>query len=113
MKQLKVGLYIALNILFTIIIYFLSLRPLSLGIEQLEVNFKEKTFLAFSFELSLLILFFTIIFSFLSYLFFHFLFKNFCSKSKSFVIILLIYLIISILSSVEYFNFINDSFYSK
>jgi hypothetical protein len=110
---LKIVLYTSLNILFSFIIYFISLRPLSPGDEQKIINFKDKTFLMFSFECFLLVFILTSIFSFLSYIIFRTFFKEVSKSSKMFLIIFLTYFIFTFMCSIEYFNHINEIIYKK
>ena len=105
---LKIGFYVAINIIFGFIIYFISLRPLSPGEEQLLINYNNKAFIGFIFECLVFILVFTIVFSSLSYLIVKILFKNINKKLKTFLLIFLLYFALSTLCSLEYFLYIKN-----
>lgn len=110
---LKIVVYASINILLGFIIYFISLRPLSPGEEQLTINFKDKTFVMFTIECFLFVLLFTSVFSTLSYLIFRFFYKERSRKRRLFLTILTIYFLFSCLCSIEYFNYINQLIYHK
>ncbi len=110
---LKIVVYASINILLGFIIYFISLRPLSPGEEQLIINFKDKTLLIFTIECFLFVLLITSLFSALSYLTFRFFYKERSRKRKSFLTILIIYFLFTCLCSIEYFNYINQLIYHR
>ena len=112
-KVLKISIYIALNLLFIVIIYFLSLRPLAPSEEQLIINYSNKSFYGFILECFVFAFMFTVFFSLLSFVIYVLFFKAKDMKVKIFVITALIYFVIAIISSLEYFNFINSLVYNK
>lgn len=107
-KILKITIYIAINLLFTVIIYFLSLRPLAPSEEQLLTNYSNKSFNGFILECFVFASTLTVIFSLLSFIVYILFFKGKDMKLKIFIITALIYFVISIISSLQYFNFINS-----
>jgi len=110
---LKIVVYASINILFGYIIYFISMRPLSPGEEQLIINFKDKTFAMFIIECFLFVLLFTSVFSTLSYLIFRFFYKESRIRRRLFLTIITIYFLFTCLCNVEYFNYINQLIYNK
>ena len=117
MKQLKTIiktiLYIFLNILFSFVIYFISLRPLSPSKEQLIINFKDKTFLAFTLDCLVFAIVLTFVFSTFSYILYRFFLKKTNNLRWSLLIILIIYFMISSFCSLEYYNYISEIIYNK
>jgi len=112
-KILKITIYIALNILFGFIIFILSLRPLAPSQEQLMINYHNKSFYGFISECLIFVSMFTLFFSLLSFIVYILLFNSKDMKMKIFMIIAAIYFVVSLIFSVEYFNFINSIVFSK
>ncbi|SHO74349.1 hypothetical protein SAMN05443547_0007 [Flavobacterium cucumis] len=109
----KAILYISLNIVLSFLLYFISLRPLSPSEEQLISNFKYKTFFAFTIETLLFCLLLTFIFSAFSYVFFWFFFRKVIKIKGLPLIIFMIYLVISFICSLEYYNYVINIIYNK
>lgn len=104
---LKIILFIVINFVFLYLIYFISIRPLSPGEEQIVRNFEGKTLLNFTFECIFFILIIGTMFSFLSFMLFYLLIQK-KNLSKSFILIFAFYFLFTTICSVDYFLFIKN-----